>query len=60
MKTVKYLIGKGSYLNKHQRFEEYDIYYFYPNNIWDDDKLSLKEALEKYPKSEFEWVILDD
>lgn len=40
---------------------EVTIYYFYPNGIWDDDKLLLAEAQLKYPVNKYNWIFfLDD
>ena len=33
-----------------------DIYYFYPDGIWDEDKLTLEEAEKQYPKDKFIWI----
>lgn len=36
------------------------VYFFYPNGVWDDDKLLLSEALKKYPKDKYEWEEMPD
>lgn len=41
-----------------------EVYLFYPedepyNGNWDEDKLTLSEALKKYPKSEYQWFLMD-
>jgi len=33
-----------------------EIYFFYPDGMWDDDKLILSDALDKYPKDKYDWV----
>lgn len=37
-----------------------EIYFFYPNGIWDDDKLILSEALVNYPKDKYDWIEIID
>lgn len=37
-----------------------EIYFFYPDGVWDDDKLILSEALDKYPKNKYDWVEVID
>ena len=32
------------------------LFLFYPDGVWDEDKLSLSDALNNYPISEYEWV----
>lgn len=29
---------------------------FYPDGVWDEDKLTLEEAERKYPQDQYEWV----
>lgn len=36
------------------------IYLFYPEGEWDEDKLSLEEALEAYPITEYNWIKGED
>lgn len=36
------------------------IYFFYPNGIWDEDKLTLDEAKKKYPDSKYNWILVKD
>jgi len=36
------------------------MFQFFPDGEWDEDKLTLKEALEYYPIDEYEWVFLED
>jgi hypothetical protein len=35
------------------------VYLFYPYGVWDEDKLSLKEAETLYPKKKYNWVKVD-
>ena len=35
---------------------EFVMYLFYPDGVWDDDKLTEKEALDNYPMSEYNWI----
>lgn len=37
-----------------------EIYFFYPNGVWDDDKLLLSEAIEKYPSDQYNWIEIVD
>lgn len=32
------------------------LFQFYPNGEWDEDKLTLNEALERYPIGHYEWI----
>ena len=49
-------------------FDDYTLYFFYVRKkidkewcwIWDEDKLLEHEAVKKYPKSKYEWVLYDD
>lgn len=36
------------------------IYFFYPDGIWDEDKLTFNEAKTKYPKSKYNWILMKD
>lgn len=36
------------------------VYFFYPDGVWDEDKLTLKEAEAKYPPKKFDWVKIED
>lgn len=33
------------------------IYFFYPNGTWDEEKRTLAEAENAYPKTRFAWVL---
>ena len=37
-----------------------DIFYFYPNGVWDEDKLSLEGALDRYPREEYLWLLCEE
>jgi len=49
-------------------FADYTLYFFYVRKkldnelcyVWDEDKLLEHEALKKYPKSKYEWVLYND
>lgn len=32
------------------------LFLFYPDGIWDEDKLTIKEALNKYPIELYNWL----
>lgn len=52
-----------SYIKQESVFSDIgrtDIYFFYPNNIWDDDKLIYEEALKKYPSDKYNWILIQD
>ena len=34
------------------------LYYFYPNGMWDEDKLTREEALINYPPNKYNWIKL--
>jgi hypothetical protein len=36
------------------------MFQFFPDGEWDEDKLTLKEALEYYPVDKYEWIFLED
>lgn len=40
--------------------EAVDVYYFYIDGLWDEDKLLYDEALAKYPSKEFIWEFLTE
>lgn len=56
MRTIYYLSNTVNWSG-----EDCLIYWFYNWNeqddcfIWDEDKLSFNEALEKYPQNQYEW-----
>lgn len=53
---IQYIIGCGVF----DDIGKADIYYFYPDGIWDDDKLIYKEAIKKYPTDKYNWVLIED
>lgn len=40
--------------------EKYTLFQFFPNGVWDEDKLTLNEALKKYPPTKFNWLKIED
>lgn len=36
-----------------------DVYYFYIDGVWDEDKLLYDEALAKYPPKEYNWKLVE-
>ena len=36
------------------------MFLFYPEGVWDEDKLTIEEALEHYPVDKYEWIFLED
>lgn len=44
-----------AYFGSHSKM----IFMFYPNGVWDEDKLARCEALAKYPTSKYKWVFID-
>jgi len=36
------------------------LFLFYPDGQWDDDKLTLNEALKNYPPKEYNWIHIND
>ena len=32
------------------------VYAFFPNGVWDENKLFYEEALKAYPLDEYEWI----
>lgn len=37
-----------------------DVYYFYIDGLWDEDKLLHGEALVKYPPEKYNWELLTE
>jgi hypothetical protein len=35
------------------------LFLFWPDGVWDEDKLTIHEALDRYPVSEYEWIHTD-
>jgi hypothetical protein len=33
-----------------------EVFCFYPNDVWDEDKLLLSEAEKKYPRDKYRWI----
>lgn len=40
--------------------EKYTLFQFFPDGVWDEDKLTLNEALKKYPPTKFNWLKIKD
>ncbi len=38
----------------------WQVYLFYPDGVWDEDKLTLGEAEKKYPPRDYKWVDVSD
>lgn len=36
------------------------MFLFYPEGIWDENKLTLEEALQDYPPTKYEWIHSDE
>lgn len=36
------------------------IYFFYPDGVWDENKLTFHEAKTKYPKTKYNWILMKD
>ncbi len=36
------------------------MFLFYPNGVWDEDKLAIEEALANYPIDKYEWIHIAD
>ena len=52
MISIKY----SSYMAKFSDTEMEEVFCFYPNGTWDEDKLLLSEAEKKYPQDKYYWV----
>jgi hypothetical protein len=35
-------------------------YLFYPDGVWDEEKLNLQQAQKKYPQTDYNWVDVSD
>lgn len=35
------------------------MFLFYIDGLWDEDKLSIEEALDKYPIDEYNWLHME-
>ena len=40
--------------------EKYTLFQFFPDGVWDEDKLTLNEALKKYPPTKFNWLKIEE
>ena len=38
----------------------YTLYQFFPYGVWDEHKLTLKEAIKRYPIDQYEWLFFSD
>ena len=56
MISIKY----SSYVAKFSDTEMEEVFCFYPNGTWDEDKLLLSEAEKKYPQDKYYWVKIDE
>lgn len=62
MKDIYFTCYEYSYNGnpeKHLHFppdKRVTFFQFYPNGKWDEDKLTLPEAIEKYPPHKFNWL----
>ena len=36
----------------------FTMFLFYPSGEWDEDKLTIQEALISYPVDEYEWLMI--
>lgn len=36
------------------------LFWFYPNGIWDEHKLTIEEAINKYPPHTYEWLHVEN
>lgn len=57
MKTIQY---EKELVKFAGHAEAVDVYYFYIDGVWDEDKLLYEEALVKYPSKEFIWEFLTE
>lgn len=61
MQTVEYEAATINCAGK-----DYLIYFFYLWSedqqcwLWDEDKLSYSEAMERYPQTKFTWVLINE
>ena len=51
-----YKIQDGARLDRRGNPLMISIYQFYPDDVWDEDKLTRAEAEKKYPASDWRWV----
>lgn len=49
-------INYTSYIAKFSDTGMEEVFCFYPDGTWDEDKLSLSEAEKKYPQDKYCWV----
>jgi len=40
--------------------EKVTLFQFFPNGNWDEDKLTLEEALINYPPAQFNWLKIEE
>jgi hypothetical protein len=56
---MKDMIFYDSYLSKFDTGTE-RIYLFYPDGVWDEHKLTLDQAEERYPTDKYVWIKLEE
>ena len=56
MISIKY----SSYMTWFSDLGTEEVFCFYPNDIWDEDKLLISEAENKYPQDKYYWVKIDE
>ncbi len=66
MKDISFACYKYEYTGKPEKHLHYPpqksvtLFLFYPKGVWDEDKLTLTEALIHYPPEEYNWLVLGD
>lgn len=53
MKDVVF-VCYNSWSEKDQK--DFTLFLFYPDGVWDEDKLMIKDAVKKYPPKKFNWI----
>lgn len=49
-------IRYSSYMARFSDLGLEEVFCFYPNDVWDEDKLLLSEAEKKYPRDKYRWI----
>lgn len=49
-----------SYMTRFSDLGLEEVYCFYPDGIWDEDKLLLSEAIKKYPQLKYKWIKIEE
>ena len=56
---VEYMSYIVDEIGKYGKKIQSRTFLFYVNHDWDEEKRTYKEAIEAYPKNEYQWIKID-